>query len=316
VIRVRVLLLVALAAGPGCAGLARSQFMPALEGIVRVWRIRYRAHNGLLRSAYVVLPGRYGPDRPTPPLPLVISPHGRGISALANLRFWRDLPALGGFAVVNPEGQGRRLTLYSWGDRGQIDDLARMPGIVSRALPWLHLDRSRVYAFGGSMGGQEVLLLVARFPHLLAGAAAFDAPANLALRYRDFAHLRDGTELQRLARYEVGGTPREDGPGYATRSPIDLARRIAFSRVPVQLWWSTHDRVVDEGRFQSGLLCRRIRRLNPAARVEEFVGRWRHTADMRPGNLLPVALRRFGLLPRHRSAAARLDGIAARHLDC
>ena len=37
------------------------------------------------------------------------------------------------------------------------------------------------------MGGQETLLLVARHPHLLAGAAAFDPATDMARRYRDFA---------------------------------------------------------------------------------------------------------------------------------
>ena len=42
------------------------------------------------------------------------------------------------------------------------------------------------------MGGQETLLLLARFPGLLAGAAAFDAPTNMAARYRAFDRLPYG----------------------------------------------------------------------------------------------------------------------------
>ena len=59
------------------------------------------------------------------------------------------------------------------------------------------------------MGGQETLLLVARFPRLLAGAAAFDPPTDMSRRYRDFASLKDGRELRRLAREEIGGTPTQ-----------------------------------------------------------------------------------------------------------
>src|SRR5436190_3192424 len=99
---------------------------------VRIWTIHYRAHDGLMRPAYVVLPSWYGPGD-DPPLPLVISPHGRGVDARVNARVWGDLPAVGSFAVVNPEGQGRRLKLYSWGDPGQISDLAHMPDLVQRA---------------------------------------------------------------------------------------------------------------------------------------------------------------------------------------
>ena len=66
------------------------------------------------------------------------------------------------------------------------------------------------------MGGQETLLLVARHPGMLAGAAAFDADANLARRYRDFPLLRYGRFLQWAVRREVGGTPwRTHGPTLA-----------------------------------------------------------------------------------------------------
>jgi poly(3-hydroxybutyrate) depolymerase len=271
---------------------------------VRILRIRYRAHDGLFRRAYVLVPRWYGP-RDDPRLPLIISPHGRGEGAIENVGIWGALPALGAFAVVNPEGQGRELELYSWGDPGEIDDLGRMPQIVTQALPWLRIDPRRVYAFGGSMGGQEALLLVARHPHLLAGAAAFDAPTNMALRYRDFRLLRDGRELQRLARDEIGGTPSSDAVAYRSRSPLDLVRRIAFSGVPLQLWWSRSDRIVVDQAHQTGLLYDDIEHLNPLAPVREFVGYWAHTAEMRARTQLPIALGVFGLVP---SAYAHYGG--------
>jgi poly(3-hydroxybutyrate) depolymerase len=263
---------------------------------VRVLAIRYRAHDGLSRRAYLILPAWYGPKK-HPPIPLVISPHGRGVGARANIRRWGDLPAHGGFAVINPEGQGRRLTLFSWGDPGEIRDLARMPRIAERAVPWLQIERHRVYAFGGSMGGQETLLLLARFPRLLAGAAAFDAPTNMAARYRAFDLLPFGDGLQRLARREIGGTPATDPGGYETRSPLDYARKIAFAGVPLQIWWSTRDRTVSDQKQESGLLYRDIKRINRAAPVSEFVGAWGHTTEMTSHGYLPYALSRFGLMP-------------------
>jgi hypothetical protein len=264
---------------------------------VRIVEIHYRAWDSRRRAAYVLLPRWYGP-RHDPPVPLVISPHGRGVSALRNTRIWGDLPARGRFAVVNPAGQGRRLGLYSWGDPGQIADLARMPAILRRRLPWLRIDRRRVYAFGGSMGGQETLLLVARRPHLLAGAASFDADTNLAVRYLDFRSLRFGRFLRWAARREVGGTPARDPRAYAERSPVDDARAIARSGVPLQLWWSTRDRVVVDQAEQSGLLYRRVEADGPRAPVDAFVGTWAHTAEMRWNRRLPFALRLFGLLPQ------------------
>jgi pimeloyl-ACP methyl ester carboxylesterase len=73
---------------------------------------------------------------------------------------------------------GRKLPLASWGWRGQIADLARMPEIVHAELPWLRVDRRRIYAVGGSMGGHETLLLLGQYPKLLAGAVAFDSVTN------------------------------------------------------------------------------------------------------------------------------------------
>jgi poly(3-hydroxybutyrate) depolymerase len=279
---------------------------------VRIFTIHYRAHDGVARRAYVVLPAWYSRHN-DPPIPLVISPHGRGVGPLANAALWGRLPALGSFAVVSPAGEGRRLALYSWGSPGQIADLARMPVIVHLALPWVHVNHRRVYAIGGSMGGQETLLLLARRPHLLAGAAAFDSVTRLELQYRHFTrvpcgkscqktwHGPLGKSLQQLARIEVGGTPKTHRFAYAERSPFTYARRIAKSCVPLQLWWSLKDRIVSDQSLQSGKLFERIRELNPRAPVAAFIGTWSHSIEMTPRSQLPAALTLFGLLPGTRS---------------
>jgi pimeloyl-ACP methyl ester carboxylesterase len=275
---------------------------------VRVLKIHYRAHDGTKRGAYVVLPAWYGPKEHQR-IPLVISPHGRGVSGRTNARLWGRLPGRGGFAVVSPDGQGRKLQRFSWGYGGQIDDLARMPQIVERTLPWLRIDRSRIYAVGGSMGGQETLLLLGRHPHLLAGAAAFDSVTDLALQFGRFSRLQCGKKCRRLwggpiapelrarVRKEVGGPPWKKPRSYATRSPLAYAGVIARSCVPLQLWWSVKDRVVRGPERQSARLFRRIRRLNPDAPVQALWGYWAHSAAMRAGTRLPDALGLFGLLP-------------------
>jgi dienelactone hydrolase len=289
-------LLLALAALlPGVAP-ARPPSPPPATSSVRVLTISYRAHDGLSRKAYLILPAWYGPFR-HPAIPLVISPHGRGVGGRINVKRWSNLPAIGGFAVINPEGQGRKLTLFSWGDPGEIRDLAHMPEIAEAAVPWLRIDRHRIYAFGGSMGGQETLLLTARFPHLLAGAASFDAPTNMAARYRAFEDQPFGDRLQQLARREFGGTPAGDPRAYEIRSPLDWAERIAFSRVPLQIWWSTRDTIVTDQRQESGLLYRDIKRLNPEAPVTQYVGTWAHTTEMQRHGYLQFALAQFGLAP-------------------
>jgi pimeloyl-ACP methyl ester carboxylesterase len=285
---------------------------------VRLVLIHYRAHDGARRKAYLLLPAWYRPAN-DPPIPLIVSPHGRGVSARANTRLWGALPARGSFAVISPEGEGRRLSRYSWGSVGQVDDLARMPVIVHRALPWVHVDQHRIYAFGGSMGGQETLLLLARHPGLLAGAAAFDSVTNMALRYRNFLRVpcnagcrrtwngSIGRSLQSLARQEVGGTPATRPLAYSERSPATYARTIAASCVPLQLWWSVKDRIVADQQRQSAALFRRIAELNPAAPVTAFVGAWNHSAEMQAGTRLPAALVAFGLLPD--GAKVRTSGL-------
>jgi poly(3-hydroxybutyrate) depolymerase len=263
---------------------------------VKTWTVHYQAHNGAARAAYVVLPADVQPGH-APALPLVISPHGRGVDALVNVKLWGDLPAQGRFAVINPEGQGRKLQLYSWGYRGQIADLLRMPKIVEETLPWLRIDLDRVYVVGGSMGGHETLLVVAHTPDWLAGAAAFDSATDMARRYRDFAVLSNGKGLQELAREEIGGTPDTNPVGYALRSPMAWARKIAFSWKPLQMWWSLADQIVVDQTHQSAALYERIKTLNPHAPVEAVTGFWQHSAEMRSTTLLPQSLRKLGLLP-------------------
>jgi poly(3-hydroxybutyrate) depolymerase len=275
---------------------------------IRVWPIVYRAWDGHRRRAFVVLPSWYGP-RNHPPVPLVISPHGRGVKARNNVHFWGDLPAVGRFAVVNPEGQGRRLTLYSWGAPGEISDLARMPAIAREALPWLHIDPHRIYAIGGSMGGQETLLLVARHPHLLAGAISFDANTDMALRYRDFALVPAERRLRRLARLEIGGTPRTANAAFRQRSPLAQACAIAASDVPLEVWWSTRDRIVLDQARNSEALLDRIRALDPDAPVVGVAGTWKHTAEMWYFRRLPAALASIGLLPARGAHSLPRPGI-------
>jgi pimeloyl-ACP methyl ester carboxylesterase len=274
---------------------------------VRAWTIHYRAHNGARRGATVVLPAWYG-RRNNPRIPLVISPHGRGLTGWANAKVWGNLPARGRFAVVSPGGQGRRLPRHSWGYSGQIEDLARMPVIVRRTLPWMRIDHRRIFAVGGSMGGQETLLLLARHPRLLAGAAVFDAVVDFTVQYRRFRHLKCnklcrrrwvkplGDGIRELAREEVGGAPKKRPTAYRVRSPMTYVRAIATSCVPLQIWWSVADQVVTAEKRQSAKLFWTIRALNPYAPVTAYVGFWIHTVAMHARSHLPIALVGLGLL--------------------
>lgn len=265
---------------------------PGAQPLTQLRLISYRAHDGVMRPAWLLLPAGYRGGS----IPLVISPHGRGVDENQNALRWGDLPGAGGFAVISPAGEGRRLHWYSWGAPGQIADLARMSFIAARH--GVNVDRKRIYAVGGSMGGQETLLLVAKYPHLLAGAAAFDPATDMALRYRDFATLPNGSTLRRLARSEMGGTPQQVPQAYAARSPDHYLRALASSDVPLQLYWSTRDRIIRDQRIETGRLASSISRLGQRdLKLWDFHGTWRHTAEMRWNRRLPAALARFGLLP-------------------
>ena len=232
----------------------------------------YRAWNGASCYALVVVPAWYR-KAGRPPLPLVISSHGRGGGPLAPVHRWRHLEAKDGFILVAPSGQGRRYAAYSFAAPGQLSDLMRMPELVRRAFPWLRIRRRCVYAAGSSMAGMEALMLAARYPDRIAGCVAADPVTDLAARWdvMPISHMT-GTVVQDIVSLEVGGTPAQVPLDYAVRSPLAYARNLAFDGVPLLIYWSPKDREVMNQRLeQAGRLCRRIRAFNPSAPLKEVV---------------------------------------------
>jgi pimeloyl-ACP methyl ester carboxylesterase len=275
-------------------------------------RLGYRAHDGSWRHAIVLAPRRNAHR-----LPLVIAPHGRGGDAAHACAVWGDLPGYARVAVVCADDPGRVTPHYSWGDPGTIRDLARLPRIVSRALPGLVRAR-HVYAVGDSMGGQEVLLLVAARPRLLRGAVAMDPTTDLATRYAQLGQLPNGlSDWQPLMRLEVGGTPSQVPHAYALRSPIDHVGAIASSGVPLEVWWSRRDRAVPNrpGTQAQGFITELVE-ARPRAIVCERMGWWVHGWPWR--HSVWDALRFLGILhvrlPEMR-APGRLSVAAAGRME-
>jgi pimeloyl-ACP methyl ester carboxylesterase len=160
--------------------------------------------------------------------------------------------------AVFPYGHGRKSELTSLGWRGQIEDMASMPGILTDL--GYAVDESKVYAVGISMGAMESLLLAGIHPGFLAGVVAFNTLADLSAWYEDAGPNRPDIEA------EVGGTPEELPEEYAARSPIEYAATIA--RTPVLIYWDSNDEVVPEqDEEQSGLLLRRIKESDPDAPI-------------------------------------------------
>jgi hypothetical protein len=103
--------------------------------------------------------------------------------------------------------------------------------------------------------------------------------------------------MQALARAELGGSPARAPLAYELRSPLTYVRAIAFSHVPLQLWWSKRDAIVIDQKRQTARLFDEITKLNPRAQLVGFTGSWRHSAEMHAKTHLPFALAVFGLLP-------------------
>jgi poly(3-hydroxybutyrate) depolymerase len=254
--------------------------------------ISYRAWDGRRRSALVLVPASSA-RRVAAPWPLVISPHGRGVRPAEVAGRWGNLPSLYGFVVVCPAGEGVRVHNDPFGAPGDVADLARMPAIVRRVLPWLHIDDKCVYAVGSSMGGLEALLLAARHPDSLAAAVAMDAVVDLRRRYREMlSSTHSGDRSQDKLCKELGGTPSQVPACYRQRSPMTYLPALARGRVALLVWWSRADKVVvGQARMQSGLFVRRLRQRNPRALVREVVTDLPHNAAFSARVGLPAVVR-------------------------
>jgi poly(3-hydroxybutyrate) depolymerase len=303
------------------------------------------------REAVVVLPSGWGPGRQPHRLPLVISPHGRNNFGWGNARgYWQDLPADGPFALVSPDGLARAHdkasdpfdqppsdpSLFTYAYTRWIDDLARMPKIVQATLPWLKIDLERIYVLGSSMGGQETLMLAARYPGplsagtgRLAGAAAFDStcdlagqcaylsrrpgtkPHDVAARMIEEVNARPGNVrgFKQTATYYNAKLGRRASLGqllsalprnqalWNERSPLHFVNQLAHLPFPLRLYWSSNDVIVgNQGPKQTGKLYRQIKAANPSAKVVEKRGTWAHSAEFVPGDALSDALIAFGLI--------------------
>jgi len=237
--------------------------------------VPYTAWNGAARESVLLLPADYDPSD-TDRLPCLLVAHPRGSTAYDTAAIWRDLPTRLRFAVLCAGSAGRKVAVDSWAFSGQLQDLMALPDRVTAALPWVRLDRTRLYAAGVSMGGTEALCLLAMFPDRLAAAASFDGVADLAAYYHGVPRARRA-RYQALLRREVGGTPKQASFRYAVRSPLTFARTFATAGVPVGIWWSRTDKSVPrQQKVQSGKLCRAIRSVWPQAQLKEVKTSYGH----------------------------------------
>jgi predicted peptidase len=190
------------------------------------------------------------------PRPLVLAPHPitwtaqqdyhGGLEGLKRGHHagWRGLAEQYGVIVALPHGHHRRIELCSLASPEQIDDMVYL--IDHLATEGYSVDRSRVYACGLSMGGQEALIAAGRHPGRFAAVFAFNPIVDLAAWQQDLAstsveEIREFGTAQKIVD-EVGGLPEQVPEAYAMRSAITYADRLA--QEPTFLYWTAHDLVV------------------------------------------------------------------------
>ena len=244
-------------------------------GVNQVLAVPYHSWNNKARYATVVLPLDYAPGN-NEPLPCIVQPHGRKATPLGPAGRWGDLPTSQRFMIICPDSSGRRDPYNSWAVAGQLQDIVEIVGVVESSIPWVHVDRQRLYILGISMGGHETLCTIARYPDVFAAGLCVDGNANLAARYREFPYV-DMADTQPLMRREVGGTPRQVPWLYARRSSTPFAWTLATCDVPIAIWWSKDDKIgYNQAKTQTGYLYRRIKALRADAPVVQVIGRGVH----------------------------------------
>ena len=257
----------------------------------------------------LVLPSWYGPGN-NPPLPIVISPHGRGATGRSNAAFFDRLPAVGRFAVISPDGMGSRLRNFSYGAPGHIDDLAAVAraGIGRSALA---PDRPHADLCAREQHGRTerrccwspgALICSPARPRSIPSPTSRGATASCRrCRARPPASRagasRYGTVLQSTLEREVGGPP--DGwqaptPSAApsTRPRRSRRRECRSSSGGAPKIGSSRIRSISPRRCSTHFASpRRVRRSAPPS------ADWAHSKEMRASALLPIVLSGFGLLP-------------------
>ena len=160
----------------------------------------------------------------------------------ANARFWGDLPAVGQSRVINPDGMGRRFERFSDGYAGQIDDLAKMPDLVSaRSRGFGSTARASTRSERAWRSGDAA---PRRAPSALpAGAVAMDSVTDLARRYHQLPEVpatRPASSAratpsavcsEATMREEVGGRPDQVPAAYQCE-----ALEARFGRSRARTW--------------------------------------------------------------------------------
>lgn len=226
----------------------------------------------------------YSPPGPPPgPLPLLLAPHPitwtaaqdyhGGLEGLMRQYHpgYYGLAEKHGVVIAMPHGHHHREALCSLAGAEQIDDMAYLIDAVEQF--GYRVDRSRVYACGLSMGGQEALVFAGRHPDKVTAIVAFNPIVDLAawheeLATSEIAQIREYDTARRIAN-EVGGTPGQVPEAYRQRSAFGYLDNLA--QVPCLIFWSEHDLIVPRQVTHHTLpLYRQLKEINPNAPCAEY----------------------------------------------
>jgi len=253
----------------------------------------YTTWNGRTRRLIALYPKLPQRER----MPLVLVFHGAGGHALCD-RTFGNVPGHYRFVVACVDGQGVRSRGYSYGAAQHLADSAKVIDHLRRRLPGLRIDRSRLVAAGGSMGGQEALLFGALYPQLAQTIVAMDMPTDIGKRFWKLPRYRQ------IALYnECLAIPQQDPDCYARRSPLSVAGILANSGQRMILYWSVNDDVSSPE--QAPAFARAVRAANPSRPFLIRIGNWVHGGAWAPVSSNFEWLADAGLVPDATRAATR-----------
>jgi pimeloyl-ACP methyl ester carboxylesterase len=192
------------------------------------------------------------------PTPLLIGTHGYSgtgegtrayLAAGANERGWL-------LAAPDMHGQGYPNTgKYAFAWPGAQHDVI---DTIEYMMTYYNVDTSRIYIVGGSMGGQAVTVMAAKYPDVFAAAAGWKPITHLASWYaelnQDFSRfswalkkLREetdpGCDPDIDTNYDTGcGTPPVVPFAYQRRSAREMPQNDRL--IPLKMWHDVQDELV------------------------------------------------------------------------
>ncbi len=216
-------------------------------------------------------------------LPLVIGPHPITWTASQDYNGGLDglmrkyHPGYKGLAdkydvvIVLPHGHHHMEDLCSLAGSEQISDIVFI--IDELGKHDYHIDNTRVYTCGLSMGGQEALVLAGKYPERITAAFAFNPIVDLKAWYDELStseipEIKEYNTAARIA-HEVGGKPNEVPEAYVQRSATNYVEGLA--KVPTMIFWSEYDLIVPrQATHHAYHLYQLVKKVNTNSPISEY----------------------------------------------